>query len=65
MRLATLNTDLETWDCDLRHYATVQVVDADLGWVVVVKAPGNVSLMTKGNWIYNPTQSLLRYADEN
>ena len=58
------------WSPDLRQYVlvsegtTVQIVDADFGWVVI-KAPGNVLLATKGDWIDTPDQSLLRYADEN
>ena len=45
MRLATLNTDLEMWDCDLRHYVpvpagtTVQVTEHSLRRWVTTRCP--------------------------
>ena len=49
MRLARLNTDLEMWDCDLRHYVpvpagtTVQVTEPNEKWMEV-RAPGGLML---------------------
>ena len=68
MRLATLNTDLEMWDCDLRHYATVpagttvQVIEHSLKRWVQLWAPGGLVLTLP---TIHSVRGSLDYLDEN
>ena len=68
MRLATLNTDLEMWDCDLRHYVTVpagttvQVTEHSLKRWVQLDAPGGLVLALP---TIHAVRGSLDYLDEN
>ena len=68
MRLATLNTDLEMWDCDLRHYVTVpagttvQVIEHSLNKWVQLDAPGGLVLALP---TIHAVRGSLDYLDEN
>ena len=68
MRLATLNTDLEMWDCDLRHYVTVpagttvQVTEYSLKRWVQLDAPGGLVLALP---TIHAVRGSLDYLDEN
>ncbi len=68
MRLATLNTELEVWDCDLRHYVpvpagtTVQVIEHSLKMWVQLCAPGGLVLTLP---TIHSVRGSLDYLDEN
>ena len=68
MRLATLNTDLEMWGCDLRHYVTVpagttvQVTEYSLKRWVQLCAPGGLVLTLP---TIHAVRGSLDYLDEN
>ena len=68
MRLARLNTDLEMWDCDLRHYVTVpagttvQVIEHSLNKWVQLDAPGGLVLALP---TIHAVRGSLDYLDEN
>ena len=68
MRLATLSTELEMWDCDLRHYVTVpagttvQVTEHSLRRWVQLDAPGGLVLALP---TIHAVRGSLDYLDEN
>ena len=68
MRLATLSTELEMWDCDLRHYVTVpagttvQVIEHSLKRWVRLDAPGGLVLTLP---TIHAVRGSLDYLDEN
>ena len=68
MRLATLSTELEMWDCDLRHYVTVpagttvQVIEHSLKRWVQLCAPGGLVLTLP---TIHSVRGSLDYLDEN
>lgn len=68
MRLARLNTELEMWDCDLRHYVTVpagttvQVTEHSLKRWVRLDAPGELVLTLP---TIHAVRGSLDYLDEN
>ena len=68
MRLARLNTELEMWDCDLRHYVTVpagttvQVIEHSLNKWVQLDAPGGLVLALP---TIHAVRGSLDYLDEN
>ena len=68
MRLATLSTELEMWDCDLRHYVTVpvgttvQITERSLKRWVRLDAPGGLVLTLP---TIHAVRGSLDYLDEN
>ena len=68
MRLATLSTELEMWDCDLRYYVTVpvgttvQVIEDSLKMWVRLDAPGGLVLTLP---TIHAVRGSLDYLDEN
>ena len=68
MRLARLNTELEMWNSDLRHYVTVpagttvQVIEHSLNKWVQLDAPGGLVLTLP---TIHAVRGSLDYLDEN
>ena len=73
MRLATLNTDLEMWDCDLRHYVTVpagttvQVTEYSLKRWVQLCAPGGLDMWNgeRGEYVSVPIETMVHVTKPN
>ena len=73
MRLATLNTDLEMWDCDLRHYVTVpagttvQVTEHSLNRWVQLCAPGGLDMWNgeRGEYVSVPIETMAHVTEPN
>ena len=73
MRLATLNTDLEMWDCDLRHYVTVpagttvQVTEYSLKRWVQLCAPGGLDMWNgeRKEYVSVPIETMVHVTKPN
>ena len=73
MRLATLSTELEMWDCDLRHYVTVpagttvQVTEYSLKRWVQLGAPGGLDMWNgeRGEYVSVPIETMAHVTEPN